>query len=77
MVIVEDTSTTGQSPLKAAEVYAAVRANGGHTHSGKVERAKVWRALVGLEALGFVANDHARFLITPRGEHALRDGDAV
>lgn len=64
-------------PLKASEVYASVRLNGATTHSGKVERAKVWRALVGLEGLGFVEADQARFSITRRGEHALRDGDAV
>lgn len=64
-------------PLKASEVYAAVRRNGATTHSGKVERAKVWRALTGLEGLGFVEIEQARFSITWRGEHALRDGDAV
>lgn len=63
-----------RGPLKASQVYAATR---GADHSSRVERAKVWRALVGLEGLGFVEADQARFSITWRGEHALRDGDAV
>lgn len=64
-------------PLKASEIYAAVRQNGVQLHSSKAERAKIWRALVGLEGLGFVDAVCARFSITPRGEAALRDGDAV
>lgn len=53
-------------------------AHSGPAHSGKAERAKIWRALAGLEHLGFVdQRPDARFVLTPRGEHALRDGDAV
>ncbi|MRL69792.1 hypothetical protein [Brevundimonas sp. SPF441] len=63
-----------RGPLKASEVYAATR---GADHSSRIERAKVWRALVGLEDLGFVQADQGRFAITSRGDHALRDGDAV
>ncbi|MFN7110293.1 MAG: hypothetical protein ACK4M2_01555 [Brevundimonas sp.] len=66
-------------PLKASQVFVATRAAApsSHIHSGKAERAKVWRALVGLERLGFIDAAQARFAITRRGEHALRDGDAV
>lgn len=69
-----------RGPMKPSQIFAATR---GADHSGKAERAKVWRALIGLEALGFVqaAPDRrqfgARFAITPRGEHALRDEEAV
>ena len=68
-----------RGPLKASQVFAATR---GADHTGKAERAKVWRALVGLQHLGFVefyggGGFGARFALTPRGRSVLQDGEAV